>query len=121
MTRPSFERLRLDVQRVLEAAADFAAQAPNQRYEAESPDGAVRAVVSGTRQLLEITFSPRAKREIDNHTLGDDVLAAVLAAERLADEARKEAMRTWSVDGHPVGDLTADPQRFLPPFGPRPS
>jgi DNA-binding protein YbaB len=121
MTHPSFERLRLDIRRTLEAAADFAEQAPLQRYEATSADAAVRAVVSGTRELLELSFSPLAKREVDNHTLGDDVVAAVRAAERLADEARTLALGTLTIDGRPVGDLTADPQGLLPRFDSRPS
>ncbi|TDC41412.1 YbaB/EbfC family nucleoid-associated protein [Micromonospora sp. KC213] len=107
------EQIRRDLSQALEATAEYALRAPHERYEATSDDGAVTAVVSGTRELVDIVFSPRATRDIDNHTLGEDVVEAVLAAERLATEAQQAALGHLTVNGRRIGDFS-DPQAFVP-------
>jgi DNA-binding protein YbaB len=114
VTHPSFERLRGDLRRALEATADLIADLPEQRFTAESADGHVRAIVTGTQQLLELTFSPRAKRAADNHTLGDDVVEAVRAAEHAAANARAQVLDALTLDGRSIRELAEDPGSALP-------
>ncbi|MFU8871725.1 YbaB/EbfC family nucleoid-associated protein [Micromonospora sp. SL4-19] len=108
------DQIRRELSQALEATAAHSLRAPHERYEATSADGAVTAVVSGTRELQSIVFSPRATRDIDNHTLGEDVVEAVLAAERLATDAQQSALGHLTVNGRRISDFASDPQAFVP-------
>ncbi len=113
MSQGFVAKLREELAATLEAAADFAERAPVQRYEAAVADGEVAAAVSGGGGLLEVRISTAARRQIDNLTLGDHVVAAIRAAESQAADARAEMLDGLRISGIRISDVLANPQQML--------
>jgi DNA-binding protein YbaB len=92
-------RLRAEIADALEKAADLVERAPEQEYQATSPDGMVTAAVTGGGRLLGIFIDPRARFDVDNITLGEQVRDAVNAAEADAAAALRRSLGGISVNG----------------------
>ncbi|MFG3702693.1 YbaB/EbfC family nucleoid-associated protein [Micromonospora sp. NPDC047620] len=114
----SLRRLCGDMVAAMTRAAEFAERAPHAEYEATSPDGEVTVRVSGAKELLEIWIDTRAKRTVDNLTLGELVTQTIRAAELRADDARAQLLDGTSIGGFAVGDVLRDPGHLLSRFQP---
>lgn len=92
-------RLRAEIANALKSAAELVERLPEQRFEAASADGMVMATVSGGGRLLGISVDPRARLDLDNVTLGEQVRDAVNAAEAEAAMALRRTLAEMSING----------------------
>jgi nucleoid-associated protein EbfC len=98
----------------LAAAEEFARTAPEQTYTGSAADGHVTATVSGARELRSIDIHLLARRRLDTVSLGEAVVAAVLAAEEQAEQRQRAMLAGIEVGGARVVDFVDDPSSFIP-------
>ena len=81
------------IQKMQKEMEDTHSELETKTYEARSGGGAVRAVVSGEKKLLEISIAPEVVDPDDVEMLGDLIIAAVNEA---LSEAEKDALARMS-------------------------
>ncbi|MDH6466041.1 DNA-binding protein YbaB [Micromonospora sp. A200] len=113
MQRPDLSALARQMTSAMTAAVEFAEGAAHRRHVVSSPDGEVTVEMSGARELLDIRIDPRARRTVDNLTLGELVTETIRAAGRQVDEARQELLDSLRIGDHAVGDVLRDPLRLV--------
>lgn len=106
--------LQEQISAALAAAEAYSREAPAREYTGTAADGMVTAVVSGARELRSIDIHVLARRRLDNITLGEAVVAAVLAAEQQASDAQRALLGGIEVGGRRVVDFLDDPRSFVP-------
>nr|AGS53232.1 FIG000557: hypothetical protein co-occurring with RecR [uncultured bacterium contig00102] len=79
-------------QKMQEDMLKMQAEMEEKTYSASSGGGAVTAVVSGGRTLVELTISPEAVDPDDVEMLQDMIIAAVNEALRMAEESMADSM-----------------------------
>ncbi|MEU8161063.1 YbaB/EbfC family nucleoid-associated protein [Micromonospora parva] len=113
MGRPDLGALTRQMNALITATVEFAEQAADRRHVVSSPDGEVTVEMSGNRELLTVRIDPRARRTVDNLTLGDLVAETIRAAGREVDQARQALLDSLPIGDHRVGEVLRDPQRLL--------
>jgi nucleoid-associated protein EbfC len=111
---PPLAGLQDQITAALAAAEQYARDAPAREYTGTAADGMVTAVVSGARELRSIDIHLLARRRLDNVTLGEAVVAAVVAAEQQAADAQRALLAGIEVGGNRVVDFVDDPSSFVP-------
>jgi hypothetical protein len=89
---PDLGQLLKQAQQMQEQLAAAQADLATRTFEGSSGGGVVKAVVSGSGELVSLTISPDVIDPGDPEMLADLVVAAVHAASKLAAEATKTAM-----------------------------
>ena len=88
----NMNNLMKQAQRMQRQLEESKAQFESETFEITSGGGAVKAVVSGKKELLEIKIDPEVVDPDDVEMLEDLILSAVNEAMRMADEKYKEVM-----------------------------
>jgi nucleoid-associated protein EbfC len=106
--------LQDQIMAALAAAEAYARDAPTREYTGTAADGLVTATVSGAQELRSIDIHLLARRRLDNVTLGEAVVEAVLDAERQAAQAQRELLAGIEIGGSRVIDFMDNPGSFVP-------
>ena len=88
----NMNNLMKQAQRMQRQLEESKAALEEEKFEITSGGGAVKAVVSGKKELLEIKIDPEVVDPDDVEMLEDLILSAVNEAMRMADERYKEVM-----------------------------
>ena len=88
----NMNNLMKQAQRMQRQLEESKAALEEEKFEITSGGGAVKAVVSGKKELLEIKIDPEVVDPDDVEMLEDLILAAVNGAMNMADERYKEVM-----------------------------
>ena len=88
----NMNNLMKQAQRMQRQLEESKAALEEEKFEITSGGGAVKAVVSGKKELLEIKIDPEVADPDDVEMLEDLILAAVNGAMNMADERYKEVM-----------------------------
>ena len=78
--------LMKQAQKMQKQTEDMQVQMDNERFEATSGGGAIKAVVTGKKELIELKINPEAVDPDDVEMLEDMIKAAVNAAIKAAEE-----------------------------------
>jgi DNA-binding protein YbaB len=82
-----------------------------ERFTVHRADGRVSATVDVFGNVQDITIHQLAKRELDNLTLSDEVVAAIAQAQALGRQAREEATGAVTLFGLALRDVRGkDPE-----------
>ena len=88
----SFGDLVKQAQKVQKKMTEVQEQLAEERFEASSGGGLVKAIVDGKQRLKELKISPEALKESDVTLLEDLIVTAVGEAQRASEEHMKEAL-----------------------------
>ncbi len=88
----NMNNLMKQAQRMQRQLEESKAALEEEKFEITSGGGAVKAVVSGKKELLEIKIDPEVVDPDDVEMLEDLILSAVNEAMRMADDRYKEVM-----------------------------
>ena len=88
----NMNNLMKQAQKMQRQLEESRAEFENEKFEQTSGGGAVKAVVSGKKELLEIKIDPDAVDPDDVEMLEDLIISAVNGAISLADEKYKAVM-----------------------------
>jgi len=88
----SFGDLVKQAQKVQKKMTEVQEQLAEERFEASSGGGLVKAIVDGKQRLKELKLSPEALQESDVTLLEDLIVTAVGEAQRASEEHMKEAL-----------------------------
>jgi hypothetical protein len=103
---PNLNKMLEQAQKMQEEMAQAQEKLKEERVEASSGGGMVKAVVSGDGQIQSLTISPDAVDPEDVELLQDMVMAALNEALRQAEQIREKAMQGAS-DFDPMSALDA--------------
>jgi nucleoid-associated protein EbfC len=76
-----------------------------QDFTGSSDEGRIIATVNAAKLLKELQIDIRAKRELDNLTLGDRIVEAIKAAEDAAEQARLGVFKGLEFGGVSLNEL----------------
>ncbi|MGC5291044.1 YbaB/EbfC family nucleoid-associated protein [Micromonospora sp. DT231] len=109
-------QLVTEITTLLETATSGTGQLVHEQFVGTAADGLVTATVSGAKELLDVSVAARAHRTVDTVTLGEAVVAAVRAAEALAEQRRAEVMSglQWRGVDVDVDTFLNDPMSLIP-------
>jgi DNA-binding YbaB/EbfC family protein len=88
----SFGDLVKQAQKMQKQMTELQEKLAEERFEATTGGGMVRAVVDGKQMLKELTISPDALKDGDATLLEDLILAAVGEAQRASEARMKETL-----------------------------
>jgi DNA-binding YbaB/EbfC family protein len=92
MGAPDLRKLMKEAQRLQAEVAENQRKLAEARVEATAGGGAVKAIVSGHGELVQIEISPEVVRSEDADLLADLVVAAVQEAQAKAKDLAQQAM-----------------------------
>jgi len=90
---PNMGKLMKQAQQMQAKMAEVQEQMKEMRCEGQAGGGAVRAVLNGNNDLIEIVIDPEVVDPEDVEMLQDLVLAAVRGARQQVDAQQQEAMK----------------------------
>jgi DNA-binding YbaB/EbfC family protein len=90
--QPNIQQLMQQAQKMQQQLVAAQAELAELRVEGSAGGGLVKAVVSGSGELLDLTIDPQAVDPADTETLADLILAAVRDASDNAAAAQEQKM-----------------------------
>jgi DNA-binding YbaB/EbfC family protein len=109
--QPNMQQLLQQAQKMQQQLVAAQEELAELRVEGSAGGGLVKAVVSGSGELLDLTIDPRAVDPADTETLVDLILAAVRDASDNASDAQEKKMAplTQGLGGLGAGGLPGLP------------
>ncbi|MAE70518.1 MAG: YbaB/EbfC family nucleoid-associated protein [Gemmatimonadetes bacterium] len=90
---PNMGKLMKQAQQMQTKMAEIQEDMKKMRCEGQAGGGAIKAVLNGNNEVLEITISPEVVDPEDVEMLQDLVLAAIRGARQQSDAQQQEAMK----------------------------